>query len=89
MAKNHPKVLAAYNYTLPWFANIVVSISEVIWLPISQLAIFNFFHNWNPWCIVWSIIVWLLSVYSLFLIVGDETMQAYMLWMNMYAKGFS
>ena len=82
-------VQVAYNYTLPWFANIIVSVGMVLGMPIAQLAVFNLFNNWNPWTIVWSAIIWLMSVYSTFLIVGSEVMQAYLLWINLYVKGWA
>ena len=87
--RHHPMVQVAYNYTLPWFANIIVSVGMVLGMPIAQLAVFNLFNNWNPWTIVWSAIIWLMSVYSTFLIVGSEVMQAYLLWINLYVKGWA
>jgi len=48
-----------------------VTIGYILSEPIAMLAGFNLFNNWNLVTIAWFSVVWGLSIYSIFLVVGS------------------
>ena len=54
-----------------------------------MLAAYNLFNEWNILTIVWFSVLWGLSIYSIFLIVGSVFMQAFLLNLQIYVKGFT
>ena len=86
----HPEVqLTQYKDTFLYFANAFVSSLYLISEPILMLAGYNLFNNWNFVTIVWFIVYWFMGLYSFMLVVATVDIQAYMLALGVYFKGFA
>ena len=54
-----------------------------------MLAGYNLFNNWNFVTIAWFLTYWSMGLYSMVLVVATADIQAYMLALGVYFKGFA
>ena len=82
-------VEAEYANTWIYYGNIFCTISFLIYHPLTMLFLYNFFNGWSWTTITWSVLEYLLSLYSIFLSVSNEKLQVLMLYAQHYVKGFT
>ena len=81
--------LTQYRDTYIWYLNGVVSGIYFLLEPVLMMFVFDQMNNSNPATIAWFVILWALSIYSLFLTVADMQIQVLMLNLQVYVKGIT